>query len=191
MLQSSTMNNKILLSLRGLLLVGVGTILFTVSRQSSNNLVLLFAALTMAAGLCGIMVANTNRSSPLRSGWLMIESGADIVLSLVAVYFYLKSDNLTIDFMTAFACFALAFCFLQIIYIFQIAQVAVSPNIGVMIARAITGLGYGIFAVVLLFMSSGNNHGSTTLINIIGAGPAIAGIATLLLGAKLFTIKVR
>lgn|GEM_PF-2435946 len=57
----SALNNKWMLSLRGLFLIGVSVVLFTVNKDASRNLVLVFALLTFVAGLSGVVFANSNR----------------------------------------------------------------------------------------------------------------------------------
>lgn len=117
-----------------------------------------------------------------------MESGADIIFSFVAIYFYLRSANLTIDFMTAFACFALFFAFLQIIYIFQISQIGLMTNIKRILVSVLLAIIYGVFGIVLLFKSSFPET-STALINFVGIGPLLAGIALLALSSKMYSLK--
>ena len=181
-------NNKWALALRGIFLISTGILLFTINRNSSNSNVLIFGLLVFLAGIAGFYFALGNKVSPLKTNWLMMESGADIVFFFVAIYFYLRSSNLTIDFMTAFACFALFFAFLQIIYIFQISQIGLMPNIKRILVSVLLAIIYSVFGIVLLFKSS-FPESTTVLINFVGIGPLLAGIALLALSSKMYSLK--
>lgn len=182
------LNNKWALTVRGFFLICVGVLLFTINENSSKCMVLFFSVLTFLAGFAGIRFAATNKTDQFKSNWLMLESGADIILSFISFYLYLKSTTLTVDFLIIFACFALVFAFLQVIYIFQIFQTEINLNIKTVAVRAILGVGYGLFGIVLLFKSSFPSA-STAIINFIGIGPLLAGIALLVLSSQMYTVN--
>ena len=183
-----TVNNKWALIVRGIFLIGIGILLFTISQNSTKNLVLLFSLLTFLAGIAGFEFATANKTNQLKSNWLMLESGADISFSIVAIFFYLKSADLTVDFLTAFASFALLFAFLQVIYIFQLAQIGLIPNIKIIVVRLILSWVFGLFGIILLFKSSFPGV-TTSLINFIGIGPLLAGVSLLILSSKMYIIN--
>ncbi|WP_343670638.1 hypothetical protein [Chitinophaga sp.] len=169
-------------------LIGLGIVLFNITKDSSRNLVFIFALLVLLAGLCGIYFASSNRVENFRRNWLIIESGTDILIAGVALYFYIRSSNLTGNFNTAFAYFALAFAFMQLIYIFQILQIGRTLNLNIMLARCLMAVGYGIFGIILIF-NAAQQSASTFMINLIGIGPLLAGLFSLAFSGRMYMLR--
>ncbi|HOZ84677.1 MAG TPA: hypothetical protein PK191_04250 [Niabella sp.] len=110
-----------------------------------------------------------------------------MVIAGIALYFYMQSSDLTADFKMAFAFFALLFAFMQFIFIIQILQIGGTENLNIILARVLMVFGYGIFGIVLLY-SNAQQSGSTFLINLIGIGPLLAGIALLSFSVRMYMI---
>lgn len=184
----STLARKWALSLRGIFLIVTGIVLFSVQPGSTKTLVLVFAAFTFLAGVSGLLFVNSNKGSRIKDNWLIIESGADLAWSAVALFIYFKSKDITSDFLAVFAFFSLLFAFMQLLYILQMAQNGVTPNIMPIIARALSGIAFGLFGIVLV-MKAGTPARDMTMINFVSLGPAIAGGALLLLSARMYIVK--
>lgn len=190
MSSNTLFKNTIFLTLRGLALIGIGTILITLDNNSSKSLVIIFALLELLTGALGLGFANSNKfMDQVPRKWLIIESCAEILLGLAALYLYFNSTKLVIDFMLVFASFAIAFCFMQVIYIFQVIQIGFGPNMPIIAARAAIALGFGIFGMALIFKSATTENGSMAMINLVGLGPILAGLAILAFRTKMFIIK--
>ena len=189
MTTETVLTNKWQLNLRGLVLIGSGILLFMVTQNYSKQLPLLFSALMLLAGILGLLFVSKNKLEHIRRGWLMMESSADIIFSIVVLYLYFQSENIIADFIMAFALFSFFMSFTQILNIFRILQLGLIPNIKIVAARAAVAFAYGIFAVVV--MAKGASSESTEVINFIGVGPISAGILIFLLCDSLYIVKKR
>lgn len=187
---AAIITSKWLIHLRGLFLLGMAVLLFGIGRNTSKDNILLFGALAVLAGLCGLAFIAKNKPAQIQKKWLAIESVADMVLGIVAFYFYQRSIALREDFMLLFALFALFFLFMQIFFLLQIAQTSLRVNLFAAIARILMAIGYGIFALALL-MGATVESTSLFLLNCVGIGPLIGGLACLLMPLKLYYVEKR
>lgn len=187
MTTESSLKNKWQLSLRGLVLISSGILLFTVNQSYSQYLPLLFSALMLLAGILGLWFTSNNKLEHIRRGWLIMESSADIIFSIVVLYLYFQSQNIIHDFIFAFAYFSMFLSIQQIINIFRLIEIAITPNFKIIIARAVVAFAYGLFAVLLI--AKGTSSESTAIINLIGIGPVSAGILVFLLCERLYIVK--
>lgn len=184
----STLVRKWALTLRGIFLIATGIVLFTVRPESTKTLVLAFAAFTFLAGASGLVFANSNKESRIKKNWLIIEAGADLLWSVIAMFIYFQSKDLTSDFLMAFAFFSLLFAFMQVLYLFQMAEKGVAPNVLPIVARAFSGIVFGLFGIVLIMKANTPGLG-ISMINFVSLGPVIAGIALIVLSARMYMVR--
>lgn len=175
------------LVLRGIFLIILGTGLFGIGSQDTVNVSLL-AIPALFAGIFGLIFLNKNKVDAITKNWILIESIADIILSLAFLYMYINDKNDITNVRNIFAGFALLFAFMQFTYMFQVAQTGAPANYKVFLIRGLTAIGYGLFGVAL-FMQTGKDN-LAFLINCIGVGPVLAGIGSILLIMYAFRKKV-
>src|SRR5690606_9018221 len=121
--------------------------------SSMPNITLALSVLPILAGVFGLYYLQKNVTIGLLTvkNWLKIESVGDIILGIVFFYLFLKDMDSINTIRTVFASFAMLYCFMQFTFIFQIAMSGFRGNALVAIIRAVTAVGYGLFAVILFY----------------------------------------
>ncbi len=168
-------NNKWIITLRGILLVAFGCYLFLVNKDGNISMLLL-AVLPFLAGIFGLyFLTNNHAVGQISKNWLRVESIGDILLGCAFFYLFLQNMNTIANLRNVFAVFAILFCFMQLIFLFQIAESGFRDNAKIVLLRGLTAIGYALFGVILLYKDEGSLL--SLLVSCIGAGPILSGIA--------------
>lgn len=172
----ATIRNTWAIFSRGIFLILLGMLLFIINSEHPVG-ILLPALSAIAAGIMGFLFAVNNTNEQIRRGWLMIESGADILLGVIFFFLYVNGADNVEEIRKVFALFSVFFAFMQFIFIFMIAQTGLGFDVRMAVIRALTAIGYGLFGLILIAVN--DTEKLSFLISCIGLGPIISGMACL------------